>query len=81
MSYVYPQTSLTFVQRDNLAQGQAEKVIIGLHFEAEFEAIESAFINTLPKNNPAFTGTLTGPNITITGTLEAGLIDGGSYSG
>jgi len=82
-TYTYPQPDnvYTFGERDGLETGDGEKLIKGIFWDYEFEAIETAVNGKLEASNPAFTGTLTGPNITITGTLTANKIDGGTFTG
>ena len=80
-NYVYPQTSLTFEARDALAEGDPEKIIKGDHFHKEFTELQTVSATKMDSNNPTFTGTMTGVNLTLTGLLDVGLIDGGTYSG
>jgi len=70
-----------FSGKDLLPPGDPNKIIKGQDFEDQFPNIETAVNSKLNIAGPAFTGTMTGGAITITGTLTANLIDGGSYSG
>jgi hypothetical protein len=57
-----------FADKDTLPPGDPQKVIKGSDFEPEFGAIETA-VNSKP--NAA--------NPVITGTLQGGTIDGGTF--
>ena len=67
--YTYPTSpNITFGQRDLKAPGDVAKRISGSAFDLEFNALVTAIADTLNKNNPSFTGTMTG-----------GTIDGGTF--
>ena len=68
-----------FSNKDTLLSGDPDKAIKGSDFEVEFANIETAIASKLNSANPVFTGTMTGTSITISGELQAGLIDGGTY--
>ena len=68
-----------FATKDGLASGNPAKVVKGTEIGAEFDAIAVASATKANIASPAFTGTATGFNLTLTGTLEAALIDGGTY--
>ena len=70
-----------FGNKDALPSGDPNKIIKGSDFEGEFPEIETAVNSKLNIANPSFTGTMTGGSATLTGTLTANLIDGGTYSG
>jgi hypothetical protein len=68
-----------FGNKDLLPPNDPQKIIKGQDFEEEFPDIEVAVNSKLNTVGPAFSSGLTGDSITITGTLEANLIDGGSF--
>jgi hypothetical protein len=68
-----------FSDKDSLPPGDPNKIVRGQDFEDEFPDIETAVNSKLNSANPIFTGILQGPTITISGTMTAGLIDGGFY--
>ena len=53
--------------------------IKGAEFETEFDAISTAIATKADLASPTFTGTVTIPALTFTGTLSTGTIDGGTY--
>ena len=68
--YLYPTAgNITFGQRDAKQPGDSEKRISGAAFDLEFNALVTAIADTLNKNNPSFTGTMTG----------GGVVDGGTF--
>ena len=68
-----------FSDKDSLPPGDPQKVIRCQDFEEEFPDVEVAVNSKLNSANPVFTGTLSGPIITITGTMTAGRIEGGTW--
>ena len=68
-----------FFIKDYLLPTDPLKIVSALEHDKEFKAIETAVNSKLNINNPAFTGTMTGENITISGTLQAGRISGGEW--
>lgn len=79
-----------FTAKDNLTSGDPAKVIKGAEFDVEFNNIQTSVNSKANTNNTALTGTTTANAVTVTngvtaasatisGTLEAGTIDGGSY--
>ncbi len=68
-----------FAAKDSLPSGDAGKIIRGIEFNTEFDAIETAVATKADLASPTFTGTVTIPNLTLTGTLSTGRIDGGNY--
>jgi hypothetical protein len=68
-----------FAAKDSLASGHANKVIRGTEFNTEFDAIVTAVATKADLASPTFTGTVTIPNLTFTGTMSTGTIDGGTY--
>ena len=71
--------TVDFATKDGLASGNPAKVIKGTEIDTEFNAIAVASATKANAANAALTGTATGFNLTLTGTLEAALIDGGTY--
>ena len=68
-----------FAAKDSLPSGDAGKIIRGIEFNTEFDAIVTAVATKADLASPTFTGTVTIPNLTLTGTLSTGRIDGGNY--
>jgi hypothetical protein len=68
-----------FAAKDSLPSGDAGKIIQGTEFNTEFDAIAVAVATKANTASPTFTGTVTIPNLTFTGTLSTGTIDGGTY--
>ena len=59
-------TPLTdFLTKDTLPKEDPDKVILGADFDAEFNAISTAFSGAAPTNNPVFTGTATFDGVTV----------------
>jgi len=73
-------TKLTdFASKDTLSSGDANKIIKGTEFETEFDNIATAIATKADTAGPTFTGTVTIPDLTFTGTLSTGTISGGTY--
>jgi hypothetical protein len=73
-------TKLTdFASKDSLSSGDANKIIKGTEFETEFDNIATAIATKADLASPTFTGTVTIPALTFTGTLSTGTISGGTY--
>lgn len=70
--------STDFAVKDSLSTGNPAKLVKGTEIDTEFSAIQSAVNSKADKANPAFTGTLTAVDITMTGSFT-GTLDGGSY--
>jgi len=68
-----------FAAKDSLPSGDAGKIIQGTEFNTEFDDIATAVATKADLASPTFTGTVTIPNLTFTGTLSTGTIDGGTY--
>jgi hypothetical protein len=68
-----------FTAKDSLPSGDSGKVIRGSEFDTEFNAISTAVATKSDIASPTFTGTVTIPALTFTGTLSTGTIDGGTY--
>ena len=67
-----------FAVKDSLASGNPAKIVKGTEIDSEFSAIASAVNSKADKANPAFTGTATAVDLTVTGTFDA-TVNGGSY--
>lgn len=73
-------TKLTdFASKDALSTGDANKIIKGTEFETEFDNIATAIATKADTASPTFTGTVTIPALTFSGTLSTGTISGGTY--
>tara|TARA_R100000406_G_C3064028_1_gene112238 strand:+ start:316 stop:549 length:234 start_codon:yes stop_codon:yes gene_type:complete len=73
-------TKLTdFASKDGLSSGDANKIIKGTEFETEFDNIATAIATKADTASPTFTGTVTIPALTFSGTLSTGTISGGTY--
>jgi hypothetical protein len=68
-----------FTAKDSLPSGDSSKVIRGSEFDTEFNALATAVTSKADSASPTFTGTVTIPALTFTGTLSTGTIDGGTY--
>ena len=68
-----------FAAKDSLPSGDAGKIIQGTEFNTEFDDIAAAVATKADLDSPTFTGTVTIPALTFTGTLSTGTIDGGTY--
>lgn len=68
-----------FAVKDTLASGNPAKIIKGSEINDEYDAIATAVATKSDIASPTFTGTVTAPALTVTGTLTAGTIDGGTY--
>ena len=68
-----------FAAKDSLPSGDSGKIIRGSEFETEFDDIATAIATKANTASPTFTGTVTIPDLTFTGRLSTGEIDGGTY--
>ena len=68
-----------FAAKDSLPSGDSGKIIQGTEFNTEFDNIVTAVATKADLASPTFTGTVTIHNLTFTGTLSTGTIDGGTY--
>jgi predicted P-loop ATPase/GTPase len=68
-----------FTAKDSLLTGNPAKIIKGAEFDIEFDNIQTANNSKANTASPTFTGTVTAPTVVVSGTLTAGLIDGGTY--
>jgi len=77
MSNYTPTTD--FAAKDSLPSGDSGKIIRGTEFSTEFTNIATAVTSKANTASPTFTGTVTIPALTFTGTLSTGTIYGGNY--
>lgn len=68
-----------FTAKDTLPTGNPAKIIKGSDFDTEFDALVTAVASKSNSESPTFTGTVTIPTLTVSGTLTAGTITGGTY--
>ncbi len=68
-----------FADKDTLSAGDPNTIVRGSEFETEFDNIATAIATKADTAGPTFTGTVTIPNLTFTGTLSTGTISGGTY--
>ena len=68
-----------FAAKDSLPSGDSGKIIRGSEFTTEFNNISTAIASKANTASDTFTGTVTIPALTFTGTLSTGTIDGGTY--
>ena len=68
-----------FAAKDTLSSGDANKLVKGTELETEFDNIATAVATKADTAGPTFTGTVTIPALTFTGTLATGTINGGTY--
>jgi hypothetical protein len=68
-----------FAAKDSLPSGDSGKIIRGSEFETEFDDIATAIATKANTASPTFTGTVTIPALTFSGTLSTGTISGGTY--
>jgi len=68
-----------FAVKDNLASGNPAKIIKGTEIDAEYNNIATAVATKANTADPTFTGTVTAPTLSVTGTATIGTIDGGTY--
>ena len=68
-----------FAAKDSLPSGDSGKIIRGSEFTTEFNNISTAIASKANTASPTFTGTVTIPALTFTGTLSTWTIDGGTY--
>lgn len=68
-----------FATKDNLASGNPAKIIKGTEIDSEFNNIATAVGTKSNIASPTFTGTVTIPTLSVSGTATIGTIDGGTY--
>lgn len=70
--------SVNFTAKDTLPTGNASKVVRGAELDTEYTAIAVAVSTKADTASPSFTGTVTLPDVSITGAVT-GIVDGGTY--
>lgn len=68
-----------FAVKDGLASGNPNKIVKGGEIDTEYNNIQTAVATKSNTASPTFTGTVTIPTLTVTGTATVGTIDGGTY--
>lgn len=68
-----------FAAKDALPSGNSAKIIKGTEIDSEFNSISSAIATKSNTASPTFTGTVTIPTLSVSGTATIGTIDGGTY--
>lgn len=68
-----------FAVKDTLASGNPAKIIKGSEINAEYDNIATAVATKANTASPTFTGTVTVPTLTVTGTATVGTVDGGTF--
>ena len=68
-----------FASKDALAAGHPLKIVKGTEIDDEYNAIETAIITKADIHNETHTGITNFTTVNVSGTLTAGLIDGGTY--
>lgn len=71
--------SVNFAAKDDLASGNPSKIVKGSEIDTEFNNIATAVASKANTAGQTFTGTVAAPTVNVSGTLTAGLIDGGTY--
>lgn len=68
-----------FAVKDNLPTGNPAKIIRGSEINTEFDAVSTAVATKADTASPTFTGTVTVPTLSVTGTATIDTLDGGTY--
>lgn len=68
-----------FTVKDGLASGNPSKIIKGSEIDTEYSNIQTAIATKADTASPTFTGTVTIPTLSVSGTAIIGTIDGGSF--
>jgi hypothetical protein len=68
-----------FAVKDTLASGNPAKIIKGSEINTEYDNIATAVATKADTASPTFTGTVTVPTLSVTGTATIGTVDGGTY--
>ena len=68
-----------FASKDSLPTGDPSKIVKGTEINTEFANIQTAVNSKANAASAALTGTTTAETLTVSGTLTAGTIDGGTY--
>jgi len=68
-----------FAVKDTLASGNPAKIIKGSEINTEYDNIATAVATKADTASPTFTGTVTVPTLSVTGTATIGTVDGGTF--
>jgi len=68
-----------FAVKDTLASGNPAKIIKGSEINTEYDNIATSIATKANTASPTFTGTVTVPTLTVTGTATVGTVDGGTF--
>ena len=68
-----------FESKDGLTTGNPLKVVKGVEIDDEFDAIATAIATKADIHNETHTGVTNFTTVNVSGTLTAGLIDGGTF--
>ena len=71
MSIVYNKLT-NFTAKDTMGSTNPDKILSGVPFDAEFNAISAAFQLAAPEFNPTFTGTATFNHVAVNGNTAVG---------
>jgi len=71
--------AVNFASKDDLASGNAAKIVKGAEIDTELNNIATATNSKSDTADPTFTGTVTMSTLNVTGTTDVGTVDGGSY--
>lgn len=74
--------AVNFASKDDLASGNAAKIVKGAEIDTEFNNIATAVNSKSNSAGPTFTGTVTMSTLNVIGTDPTSfvaLVDGGSY--
>lgn len=68
-----------FAVKDTLQSGNPAKIIKGSEIDAEYTNIQTAVATKADIASPTFTGTVTIPTLSVSGTATIGTVDGGTF--
>ena len=71
--------TVDFASKDSLVTGNPLKAVKGTEINTEFVNVATASATKSESNNGQHTGTTTIANITLSGTLSGGTVEGGTY--
>ena len=80
MSITYNITT-DFGAKDSLPSNDPDKVIKGAEFTTEYQAIKTSFTLAAPSASPTFTGTVTLPDVNMSGDLKLDNLDDITWGG
>jgi hypothetical protein len=68
-----------FAVKDTLQSGNPAKIIKGSEIDSEYTNIQTAVATKADIASPTFTGTVTIPTLSVSGTATIGTVDGGTF--